>query len=149
MAGLCEALVVTCMDYRLHRRGDGRDFLAGLVGSLGSDCDIISRAGAAQDLVRPDGGAGEQLLRDLRISVENHGVKTIYLVNHENCGAYGGMTFASRADELAQHWQDLDDAAETLRKTFPGVEVKTLLAELADGSPDEYRLTDRPTGAGA
>ena len=33
---------------------------------------VVSRAGAAQDLVRPDGGADRQLLRDLRIDQVRH-----------------------------------------------------------------------------
>jgi len=132
------------MDYRLHRRADGRDFLGQFAASLGCDCDVICQAGAVRDLVRPDAGADEALLRDLRIAVERHGVQIIYLVNHENCGAYAGMKFASRSDELAQHGQDLRHACRVVQQTFPGVRVTPLFAELAGGSQDDYLMPAEP-----
>jgi len=137
MARKCDACLVTCEDYRLHRRPDGRDLIGKFVMGLGCDCDVITRAGSVQDLVRPQGDADRSLLRDLRISIEKHGVRTIYLINHENCGAYADLTFESREDELAYHLKDLEHAARTVQKAFPQVRIVPLLAELTDSEGDQ------------
>jgi len=138
MAGHCHACLVTCEDYRLHRRPDGRDMIAQFVAGLGCDCDVITRGGSIRDLVDDPEGFGAPLLRDLRVSVELHAIKTIYLINHEDCGAYDDCSFASRDDELTRHRADLQEAAETLEKMFPGVTVVTYLSELTAGSDDDY-----------
>ncbi len=142
MSGHCDACLVTCEDYRLHRRADGQGLIGQFVASLGCDCDVITRAGSVQDLVRPEGGSDVPLLRDLRIAVEKHGVRTIYLINHENCGAYSGLTFASRADELAHHWKDLRNARRILQSqsVFPKVRIVLLLAELTGDTQDSFHL---------
>jgi len=145
----CDAIVITCMDYRLHRRTGGRDVVGQFVESLGRDCDVISRGGACQDLVRPAGAGDPALLRDLQIAVERHGVNTIYLLNHENCGAYADMSFPSRDEELTRHWQDLRAARDLLQRQFPHVRVQMCFAELAPGSHDEYHVIHEPPSESA
>ncbi len=136
----CDACLVTCEDYRLHRRPDGSDLIGRFVAGLGGDCDVITRAGSVQDLIRPEGDSDQSLLRDLRIAIETHGVRTIYLINHENCGAYANLTFDSREDELAHHRKDLTHAASTVQQTFPEVRIVPLLAELTDSNQDTFHL---------
>lgn len=138
MANTCDACVVTCEDFRLHLRFDGRNAIGDYIRSLGVDCDLITRGGAIQDIVRPREGFDESLLRDLGVSVGLHHVKVIHLVNHEDCGAYGDHAFASRESELAQHRTDLLLAREMIRRRFPDVEVVLAFAELASGSDDAY-----------
>jgi len=138
MPHICQACIVTCMDFRLHRRADGRDPIGKFVDSLGADCDIIARAGAVQDIVHPAPEGENTLLRDIGISVALHQIKTIYLVNHENCGAYGGHNLPDAAAECAKHNDDLENACAILREKFAGVEVVPVLARLADGSDDDY-----------
>ena len=47
----CEAAVITCEDFRLHQRKDGRNYIANFIKSLGVDADLITRGGSIQDLV--------------------------------------------------------------------------------------------------
>ncbi len=138
MAHTCQACIVTCMDFRLHRRADGRDALGKFVDQLGCDCDVIARAGGVQDIVRPAGEGENTLLRDIGISVALHQIETIYLVNHENCGAYGSHDLPDADAECAMHNDDLDTACGILRERFSGVEVIPVLARLAEGSDDDY-----------
>jgi len=140
MAHTCQACIVTCMDFRLHRRADRRDALGQFVDSLGVDCDIIARAGAVQDIVRPAPEGENTLLRDLGISVALHQIKTIYLVNHENCGAYGGHNLPDAEAECAMHHDDLAAACVIVGEMFPGVTVTPVLARLVEGSDDDYRI---------
>jgi hypothetical protein len=130
--------LVICEDFRLHLRADGRNAIGEFIRGLGVDCDLITRGGAIQDLVRPRSGSDDSLLRDLTVSVDLHQVKTIYLVNHEDCGAYGEHAFASRETEIKQHRTDLELAAEMIKRSFPGVDVRLAFAELASGTDDTY-----------
>lgn len=56
MSHYCKACLVTCEDFRLHQRKGGRNYIAEFIKNLGVDCDLITRGGAVQDLVRPSSG---------------------------------------------------------------------------------------------
>jgi carbonic anhydrase len=100
-----------------------------------------SRGGAIQDLVRPQSeGFKDALIRDITVSVKKHAVKKIILLNHEDCGAYEGMDFKERAQELNQHTADLHAAKEIIEKEFPGVEVLLYFGYLKEGSTDEFEI---------
>jgi hypothetical protein len=139
MAHHCKATLVTCEDFRLHQRADGRNYIVDFVKNLQNDCDIITRGGGIQDLVRPQNdGFENSLLRDIGVSVNLHQVETIYLVNHEDCGAYGSINFSSREEELAQHYKDLEEARDIINAEFPSVAIKLFFAELATDSSDKF-----------
>jgi len=144
MSHQCQACVVTCEDFRLHRRADGCNVIGNFVASLGGECDVITRGGGIQDLVRPAPGFDESLLRDLGVSVELHGVRTICLVNHTTCGAYGSLGFESIEQERARHVEDLRAAQKLLGERFPGVAVRLFLAEPESGSDEPFII--RPVG---
>ena len=138
MAHTCDACVVTCEDFRLHLRPDGRNAIGDYIRGLGVDCDLITRAGAVQDIVRPREGFDESLLRDIDVSVNLHQVKTVHLVNHEDCGAYGEYAFASRESEFARHRTDLLLAREMIRRRFPDVKIVLAFGELETGTDGTY-----------
>jgi len=142
MAHHCSAAVVTCEDFRLHRRRGGENFINDYITWLKADCDLITRGGCIQDLVRPQPGYDDSLLRDLTVSVELHHVQTIHLIGHEDCGAYAHFNFQDRQTELAQHHADLRDARRILNARFPDVEVRLRFAELMTGSTDRWRMTE-------
>jgi len=134
----CEAALVTCEDFRLHQRSDGRNCIGDFVRSVSVDCDVITRAGSIQDLARGEPGQGDSLLRDLRVSVELHEAKTIYLINHQDCGAYAHFGFKDLCAERQHHAADLCAAREVLHDAFPEVDVVLLWAKLEPGSTDRY-----------
>lgn len=138
MAHHCDAALVTCEDFRLHQRADGTNCVAEFVKGLKVDCDIITRAGGIQDLIRPKAGYDEALLRDLTVSVELHTVRRILLVQHQDCGAYRPLGSTSAEAEARQHIEDLRAARAILQKRFPGVEVELLVAELKPQTSDRY-----------
>jgi len=140
MVPMCNACVVTCEDFRLHGRANRVNTIGEYIKSLGGECDLVTRGGAIQDLVRPEPGFDESLLRDIGVSVNHHKVGTIHLVNHEDCGAYGQMAFESREAELAQHRKDLATARNILNERFPGVDIVLAFAELAPGTEDRYTV---------
>ncbi len=138
MSHICEAVLVTCEDFRLHQRADGRNYTAEFMRGLNMDCDLITRGGCIQDIVRPQLGFDNSLLRDLGVSVKLHDIKTIYLIGHEDCGAYGDFNFTERKIEFQQHFEDLEEAKEIIHAEFPTVEVKKYFAELEPGTVDRF-----------
>jgi len=143
MSHHCEAALITCEDYRLHQRKDGRNYVADFIKGLNVDCDLITRGGGVQDLVRPKlENFDKSVLRDAEVSAKLHEVKTIYLLNHEDCGAYSGMNFSSREEELKQHYSDLKTVKEIINKEFPDVEVRLYFAELEPGTDDVFVIKE-------
>ena len=140
MAHLCEAALVTCEDFRLHQRKGGGNLIGEFIASLEVDCDLITRGGCIQDLVRPKPGFDDSLLRDLTVSVELHQVGTIHLVGHEDCGAYGHFGFEDKEVEILQHYKDLREARSILTDKFPDVTVKLHFGKLKEGSSENYEI---------
>ena len=141
MTNKCEAALITCEDFRLHQRADGRNYVAEFIESHAQDCDLITRGGGIQDLVRPKTeGYSNSLVRDTQVSAKLHSADTIYLINHEDCGAYMDMDFSSRKQELQQHYKDLRKAKEIILEKFPEKEVKLYFGELLEGSSDKFEI---------
>lgn len=138
MSHHCEAALLTCEDFRLHQTKNSHSCIEKFIESLNVVyCDMVTRGGGVQDLVRPkEAGFRDSIIRDLGVSVNLHKVKAIYLVNHEDCGAYSAMKFSSKEEEISQHKNDLLAAKEIVKKEFPGVSVKMFFARLEEGSGD-------------
>ncbi len=80
-----EAAIITCIDFRLH----GKKNIFMELFEKESDFDLITRAGGIKDLVRPRKEEfKESLLRDIDVSINLHKINKLFLVNHQDCGAY-------------------------------------------------------------
>jgi len=120
-----KAIVVRCMDFRtitsLH------DHLISL--GLKDQYDLVSIAGAAKNLVDPVEPTDPQFfLRQISIAQSLHQVTQVILINHMDCGAYGSVKFANKEEERKRHESDLKKAKEIIERHFPGITVKTVLA---------------------
>ena len=143
MAHHCEGAIITCEDFRLHQRKDGRNYIAEFIKNLGIDCDLITRGGGVQDLVRPKKlNFDVSVFRDAEVSDKLHAAAKIFLVAHRNCGAYSSFGFKMAEEEFAQHKKDLLAAQELLDKEFPGKEIKIYFAELREGSEDIFEIKE-------
>ena len=111
----CDALVVHCMDYRLQK------FLPPWITvRFGYDnFDIISLAGSVHDY--------EMVLKYVQLAVQIHAIKTVCLINHEDCRAYG------REGTYKRHRRDLLDTRVKLHALFPQLNVETFYLHL-DGT---------------
>ena len=111
------ALFIACADGRVAPS------LAALQEKEGeSDADRFLVPGGPLVLTRP--GMERRVALDyVRSVVESHGVRTIYLVSHQECAAYeralGGLGFDQQ--ELLE--RDLRRVKTLLETTFPGVDV--------------------------
>ena len=119
----CKACLVYCMDFRLH------DLLAKFLAEqelVEAGADIIRVAGAIKSIAQPQQSRDRDfLLEMLRVSYDLHGVRKFYLINHEDCGAYGLEDVPDSEEELATHRKDLKSARALVESLYPDVEVLT------------------------
>src|SRR3989338_8887517 len=94
---VCEALVVTCIDFRFQ------DFVNDWIAKnipLHSH-DRVAFAGGVKNL--------EAILGQIEISHRLHHIKKVVLINHEDCGAYGPEGTPEK------HTEDLKKAAGQIK----------------------------------
>ena len=117
------------MDFRLH------ESLANFFAEQkldGDGADIIRVGGAIKSLSRPkEARDREFLLEQLNVAYALHGVRQFYLINHEDCGAYGLEDVIDSPEELATHREDLRVAKALIQDRFPDTEILTYFMRLS------------------
>lgn len=138
MAHHCRALVLHCIDFRLQAALT--DFLDRQ--ALMGDADILSLAGGVRSLVMSNSPDATELFKNVTISYDLHAVRELWLINHTDCGAYGGRSaFSSDAGEWAHHEADLRQAARLIIQRLPDVTAKLFIAKLAlSGTPPQVSV---------
>lgn len=125
MKHTCQALVIHCMDFRFVE--DIRSHLH--AAGLERDYDKVSIAGGAGALLKDE--SRDLVLKQIELSVKLHGVCKVLLINHQDCGAYGGSAaFANAEQELAQHTADLKKAAEIVKNANKTLTIELFFARL-------------------
>jgi len=129
-----EALLLSCMDYRLiddivHYM-DGRD--------LTNRYDHVILAGASLGAITSDfKDWNKTFWEHLQISIDLHHIKKVILLDHRDCGAYKVILHADFSKdptlETRVHSKYLHDLAVAIHKRYPQLETETLLMSL-DGS---------------
>ncbi|TAL20686.1 hypothetical protein EPN90_00265 [Patescibacteria group bacterium] len=133
MSHHCRALVLHCIDFRLGK--SIKNFLQEQ--ELLGDADLVSLAGAAKNFVDPL--AEPLVMRQIEISKKLHGIREVYLINHTDCGAYGGRDkFASTTAEHNVLAGDLRTAAEMITAKFSDLSVKCWIAHIEGGGHVRY-----------
>lgn len=87
----------------------------------------LPQLGGAKKLSSPDSESQrENLLQDIRDARAIHSFGLIVLVNHSICGKYklSGQSFDDPQKEERFHRQELDNAADVIRKEFPDMAVE-------------------------
>jgi carbonic anhydrase len=125
----CRACLVYCIDFRLH------ESLANFFAEQKLDADgadVIRVGGAIKSLAQPkETRDREFLLEQLNVAYELHGVRQFYLINHEDCGAYGLEDVIDSPEELATHQEDLRIAKALVQDRFPDTEILTYFMRLS------------------
>src|SRR3989338_11545977 len=126
MPHACKALIIHCIDFRFAKAI--KKYLEDQ--NLFGDIDIVSVAGAVKNIVEPkERGHADFLMKQIDISKTLHDIKEVILMNHTDCGAYGGRkAFNSEGEERKKHFSDLKDAEARILEKFPELEVKKVLA---------------------
>lgn len=127
----CDALMVHCIDFRfwegLHKFAKE---------NLKLSCfDIVSLAGGAKNFSSPsENFLCEAAILNGEISKKLHHIKKIVLVNHMDCGAYGGSAkFENLKTETEFHKSELEKAAAVMSEKFPNMEVVKIFAYYEEG----------------
>lgn len=122
MSHNCHYLVLTCIDFRF------RLIQQPLLNKL-KECDRVAMAGSSKAVVDLD--TREAAIKQLKLSHQLHGMSTIYIVDHEDCGAFGGKdAFELDEQEIAYHLDTAAQAKIIIEKELPGLEVKAKFAKL-------------------
>ena len=101
MAHICSNALVRCMDFRLGSAIN--EYMKNF--ELINDTDIISVAGAAKSIAQEENGFAEG---QIDLSKKLHSIKKVILMNHTDCGGYGGRAaFESDEAEISKDEEDL------------------------------------------
>ena len=122
----CEAVVLHCIDFRF--RNMLNEYLQK---RFPEGYDLVSVAGSAKRLVA-DSPENNFVVDQIRVSNKLHEPKTIVLIQHEDCGAYGGSkAFVNFEEELNTQKSELEKAELILKKEFPQISIEKYLARLS------------------
>lgn len=123
MEHCCEAAVITCIDFRFWKSLVNYFDEQGLL-----KYDLISLGGGAKNVI--DDATRELVFRQLDISTKLHQIKKVFLVNHLDCGAYGGSkAFESLELEEEKLVADLHMAKNLISEKYPELEIETLMMD--------------------
>ncbi|HPF59538.1 MAG TPA: twin-arginine translocation signal domain-containing protein [Candidatus Competibacteraceae bacterium] len=129
-----EALLLSCMDYRLIddivKYMDGR--------GLTNQYDHVILAGASLGAVTSEFKSWNKTFWEhLKIAIDLHHINRVILMDHRDCGAYKVILKADFAKDPALeqnvHGKYLRDLEKAVHKNYPKLEVETLLMNL-DGT---------------
>lgn len=131
----CEAVVLTCIDFRFWK-----ETLKFAEQELKiKNFDFPSLPGAAKAI-----NEGSNLAMScISVPCELHHAKKIVIVNHQDCGAYGGSSkFGGDAEaEKKFHEEELKKAKSKVLEKYPDREVVLIYAQLVDGGENIEFLT--------
>ena len=115
-----EAILITCIDFRFHQVTV--NYIREDLGI--KEFDLLTIPGVAKNLAQ-DNQPGKEIIRIIKeVSLPLHRIKKIVVMNHWDCGGYGGSSnFSSETDEEKRYKKDLVKAKQILNSKFPELEV--------------------------
>ena len=126
-------MALTCIDFRFHRQ------VAEIFKKRGVEkFDLKCDAGGVKYLVadeKPE--IRDWILENIKLAKELHHIETVILINHSDCGAYGGNeAFDSEESQFNYHKAQLLKAKTLVAGKFPSLKMQTYFALLKDGKVD-------------
>jgi hypothetical protein len=121
-----DAAVVWCYDHRFDQ------VFRKLLKRIGIEFpDPVRIAGGAKTLASPARESDREfVLEQIRLSMELHRTKTVILMLHSDCGAYGGLNaFENAESEAENHRQEMHRAARYLKEKFPQLTIKAFFVD--------------------
>lgn len=133
-AGQTEALLLSCMDYRLM--DDVERYMSGR--GLRDRYDHVILAGASLGATTDKFPAWKQTFWEhLDVAIKLHAIKSVILLDHRDCGAYkvilGTDAVKDATSETGAHRLQLGLLRSELAKRYPALKVETLIMSL-DGN---------------
>lgn len=126
--GHADALLLSCMDYRLVddivRYMDAR--------GMTNDYDHVVLAGGSLGAVSEKLNWGKTFWDHLDVAIKLHHIKKVIILDHKDCGAYR-VVFErdfTGDEELAIHREQLTKLRAAINQKHPDLEVETLIMDL-------------------
>lgn len=141
MSKTCKILLIRCMDYRLNSQ-----MLKWIKKSVlfeGKAFDLISLDGAVKDLVSDDLRISENIFRQIKDSIELHGVEEVIIFSHSDCRAYiKNNKFLSPEAEKKKQFEDMREAKKMIHKKYREIEIYLVWGQLKDkkGESIEFEI---------
>ncbi|HET9721534.1 MAG TPA: carbonic anhydrase [Candidatus Saccharimonadales bacterium] len=117
-------LVITCIDHRFQR----------VIAKLLKDehrvdieaSDRIAYAGASKAV------ADGTLISNIQISYRLHNIKNIWLIDHTDCGGFGGLKAYEDDEqkEVQAHFDSFSQATEAIKNVLPQLKVNVFVVSL-------------------
>ncbi len=128
MSHSCSSALIRCMDFRLTKDIHKWMEEKGII----NDCDVISIAGISKAIAdNPDSEESKFILNQIGLSIKLHSTKTLYIMHHTDCGAYGGhQAFVSLDEEIAKYKSDMERSGNLIKRYFPNLEIKYVIADI-------------------
>ena len=136
-AGKTEALLLSCMDYRLTHHTE--QYMSGR--GLREKYDHIVLAGAALGAITKKYPAWNKTFWEhLDIAIQLHDIHKVMVLDHRDCGAYkvilGEDLAKDPAKERGVHASQLKQLASLIKERYPKLEIELLLMSL-DGKVEK------------
>lgn len=133
----CEAVVLTCIDFRFWR--ETLEFIEKEL-SIKS-FDFPSLPGAAKAI--NECADGDVSMQCVSVPCDLHHAKKLVIVNHQDCGAYGGSKIfnGDEAAEQSFHEAELKKAKDKVLIKYPDLEVILVYVRLVDQGENIEFLT--------
>jgi len=134
----CQAVVLCCIDFRFWR--ETARFVEEELGLESFDFPSLPGAAKAINDCQDEKGLAMQCVS---VPCNLHHAKTLVIVNHQDCGAYGGSKMFN-GDELAEenfHRLELKKVKSRVLAEYPDLKVILLYAKLVDGGENIQFLT--------
>lgn len=126
--GHADALLLSCMDYRLVddivRYMDAR--------GMTNDYDHVVLAGASLGAVSDKLNWGKTFWDHLDVAIKLHHIKKVIILDHKDCGAYR-VVFErdfTGDEELAIHREQAAKLRAAIKEKHPSLEVESLIMDL-------------------
>jgi hypothetical protein len=125
----CDAVVLACIDFRFWK-----ETMKFVEEELGIKTYDFPKLPGAAKAVNDCLSEVDVALKCIGIPCDLHHAEKIVIVNHADCGAYGGSKEFKGDDEAEQkfHEEQLKSAKEKILKYYPGKEVSLVYAKLVD-----------------
>jgi hypothetical protein len=129
-----DSVVVWCMDARFRQATN--TYLRAVLGL--DHYGLVSIPGGAKGILTH--GDKSTAMDCIDSCVIYHGARNVHLINHMDCGAYGGTkAFCCHEEEYERMTSDLDAAARVIVARYPHLKVHTHL-QRAEGEKVYFRL---------
>ena len=128
MSHTAQAIALTCIDFRFRKAL--HDFFENELNIYAVD---HKADGGGCKMIVEEGPVREWIFKNFDIAFDKHGVNRVILVNHQDCGAYGGSeAFNGLEDEIAKQEIQLRHGVSVVQSRYPDKQVEAYLALLGD-----------------